>query len=83
MAARNRLPAAISFQENRLFDILVSLLTVPLAGEGFFGSLLFAGFQVEGVTLNLLNDVLLLDLALETAQRAFQRLTILHEYFSQ
>jgi len=83
MAAELVFRRPFSFQENRLFDILVSLFAVPLAGEGFFGSLLFAGFQVEGVTLDLLDDVLLLDLALETAQRAFERLAILHEYFSQ
>ena len=54
-----------------LLDILSALFAVALAGEGFLGSALLAGLQVEGVTLNLLDDVFLLHLALEAPESAF------------
>jgi hypothetical protein len=58
------------------------LLANSLAGQGFFHSPLLAWFQIEGMALDLLNDVLLLDLALEPAKSVFQRLAFLKSYFS-
>ena len=44
------------------------LFACPFASEGSLYTLLFAGLQVKGVTLNLLDDVFLLYLAFEAAQ---------------
>jgi hypothetical protein len=44
------------------------LLANSLAGQGFFYSPLLAGFQIERMSLDLLDDVFLLDLALEPAK---------------
>ena len=60
-----------------LLDVFVAFLSVTLPGQRFFGALLFAGLQIKGVTLNLFDDVLLLDLALESPQGAFQGFTLL------
>ena len=66
-----------------LFDVLVTLFAVALASQRFLYATLFAGLQVIGVTLYLFDNVLLLDLPLEPAQRAFKRLAILDDYFGQ
>jgi len=66
-----------------LFRIASTFLAIPLTGQRLFGTLLLARLQIEGVTLNLLNDVFLLHLALETAQCAFERLSILYMNFCQ
>ncbi len=47
------------------------------------GAFLLAWFQVEGVALDLLDDVFLLDRALEAAKRALHGFTILDVYFGQ
>jgi hypothetical protein len=47
--------------------LFASLLTIPLARQSCFDATLFAGFQVVGVTLDFLDDVLLLYLPLESA----------------
>jgi hypothetical protein len=62
---------------------LAGLLSVALPGQGLFYAFLLAGFQVEGVFLYVFDDVLLLYLTLETPQRAFQGLALLHDNFSQ
>ena len=66
-----------------LFDIGTTLLAVALPSESFFGPALFTWFQVERVSLDFLDDVFLLDLSLETTQRAFERLAVLQHNFSQ
>ena len=66
-----------------LFYVLASLFAIAFTRKGFLCTALFARFEVEGVTLDLLNNVLLLDFPLKAAQRAFQGFPILHEYFSQ
>ena len=66
-----------------LFEVSGSLLAVSLAGERGFHALLLARLQVVGVTLDLLDDVLLLHFALETAQCGFQGLTVLDGHLSQ
>ena len=62
---------------------LADLLAVALAGKRFLDALLLAGLQIEGVTLHFLDDVFGLDLALEAAQRVFQRLAFLHTNLCQ
>jgi hypothetical protein len=54
-----------------------------LPGRSLFGSLFFAGLQIKGMLLNLFDDVFLLNFALKTFQRRFQRLTFLYDYFGQ
>ena len=54
-------------RSNLRLDITRTLFAVALTSKGFFSTALFARFEVEGVTLDLLNNVLLLDLALKTA----------------
>jgi hypothetical protein len=66
-----------------LFGIGTTFLPIPLSCERFLGPALFTRFQVERVSLDFLDDVFLLDLALETTQRAFERLAVLQQYFSQ
>lgn len=66
-----------------LFDIAWALLAIALACEGFFGAALFSRFQVERVTLDFFNDVFLLDLTLETTERAFERFAVLDVDFCQ
>ena len=50
---------------------LTVLFAVTLASKSLLHPLLFAGLQVIGVLLDLLDDVFLLDFALEAAQCAF------------
>jgi hypothetical protein len=62
---------------------LADLLAVALSGKGFFDTLLFAGLQIEGVTLHFLNDVFGLYLAFEAAQCIFERFAFLHSNLCQ
>ena len=55
---------------------LTCLFTVALAGQCFFGALLFARLQIKRVALDFLDDVLLLNLPLEAAQRIFQGFSV-------
>ena len=64
-----------------LFRIAATLLSVTLASEGFFHPLFFAGFQVEGVAFDFLDDVLLLYFPLEAAQGIFKGFAVLHDNF--
>ena len=59
------------------------LLAITFTCERFFHTLALAWLQVEGVTLDFLDDVLLLNLSLETAQSIFERLAFLHSNFCQ
>src|SRR5579872_7045990 len=59
------------------------LLTGPLPSQRGFYTLLFAGLQVEGVTLDLLDDVFLLHLALEAAKSILEGFTLLKPNFGQ
>ena len=63
--------------------LFTCLLAAALASQRFFYALLFARLEVKGVTLNLLNNVLLLDLTLEAAQGVLERLALLNPYFRQ
>jgi hypothetical protein len=66
-----------------LFHRPAGLFPAPLPRERLLQPLLFARLEVEGVLLNLLNDVFLLDFALEATQGTFQALIVLYEYFCQ
>jgi hypothetical protein len=66
-----------------LFGVPGALFTVALARESFLSALFLTGLQVERMPLDFLDDVLLLDLALETAQCAFQGFSVLDVDFCQ
>jgi hypothetical protein len=63
--------------------LLANLLTSALASERRLYPFLFAGFQVKGVALDLLDNVFLLYLALEAAQRVLEGFTLLQPNFRQ
>ena len=69
--------------DEKLLDVRAALLAVALTSQSFLGPALFAGLQVEGVTLNFLNDIFLLNFAFEATKRAFERFAILQYYFCQ
>ena len=66
-----------------LIVLVASLLPGPFASQGFFHSPLFSRFQVVRVFLDFLDDVFLLDLALEATQRVFEGFSLLKSHFSQ
>ena len=66
-----------------LFDFPARLFPVPLTGQGTLDPLFLSRLQVEGVSLDLLDDVLLLDLSFEAPKSVFERFAILQFYFSQ
>jgi hypothetical protein len=63
--------------------LFASFLAAALARQRFLHSFLFARLEVKGVTLHFLDDVLLLDLSLETPQGVLQRFTFLNANFRQ
>ena len=66
-----------------LILLLTDLLAITLACKRFFHALLLTGLQIKRVTLDFLDDVLLLDLALEPAQRVFERFAFLNANLCQ
>lgn len=56
--------------------IASALFAVAFAGEGRFHPLLLAWFEIERMTLGVLDDVLLQDFPLETAESALQGFTV-------
>ncbi len=54
-----------------------------LASQCFLDSLFLTGLQVEGVTLDLLDDVFLLHLTLEATKRVFEGFSLLDSDFCQ
>jgi hypothetical protein len=67
----------------RLVLFFTRFLASTLARESSLDTLFLAGLQVKGVALDLLDNVFLLHLALEAAQRILQRFTLLKSYFCQ
>ena len=65
-----------------LLSLAALLLPAALAGQGLLCASPVAGLHVEGMLLDVLDDVLLLDLALETPERALDRFALLHLHFS-
>jgi len=69
---------------HRLLILLFTrFFATAFACERFLDTLFFAGLQVKGVALNLLNDVFLLHLALETSQRVLEGFPLLKSDFCQ
>ena len=60
-----------------------ALLAISFARQCFLHALLLARLQIKGVALNLLDYVLLLHLALETAQCILKGLALLQSDFCQ
>jgi len=58
-------------------------LTSSLASESSLDTLFLAGLQVEGVALDLLDNVFLLHLTFEAAQSVLEGLTLLKPNFCQ
>src|SRR3954468_6764958 len=71
-----------SLLRSNLLDFAPELLTVALPGQRLFGPALIAGLQIEGMLLDVLDDVFLLHLPLEPAEGAFNRLALLDFHFS-
>jgi len=67
----------------KLISLFTSLLAIPLARQSRLYAFLLAGLQVVGVTLDFLDDVLLLNLPLKPAQRIFERFAFLNTNLRQ
>jgi len=64
-------------------QIFANLFSRALSRQSLLYSALFAGLQVEGVTLYFLNNVLAYYLFLETTKSILQRLALLQSNFCQ
>src|SRR5712692_6814935 len=73
---------AITGPPRSLIRFAPLLLAQSLPRKRFLGPALLAGFHVEAVLLDFLDDVFLLHFALETAQGIFQRFALLDDDFS-
>ncbi len=62
---------------------LTRLLTIPLAGQRLFDTLLLARLQVKRMTFDLFDNVFGLNLALEAAERVFEGLSLLNSNLCQ
>lgn len=67
----------------RLILFAARFLTITFPRQCFLHPAFFARFQVIGMPLDFLNDVLLLDFTLETAQSIFKRFALLQSNFGQ
>ena len=65
-----------------LVQIPALLLAAPLPGERLFSATLVTRLQIERMLLDILDDIFLLNLALETAEGAFDRFAVLYFHFS-
>src|SRR5258705_2621263 len=63
--------------------LLASFFATTFPCQRFLDTFFFAGLQVIGVALNLLDNIFLLHLALETSQCVFERFTLLKSDFRQ
>src|SRR5262245_12895856 len=70
-----------SAPRGNLVGLAPLLLAGTFAGQGLLGAPFVAGLQIKGVFLDVLDDVFLLDLSLETAERAFDGLAFLDADF--
>jgi hypothetical protein len=67
----------------RLVLLLTDLLAIALACERFFYALLLTWFQIKGVTLDFLDNVFGLHLALKAAQSIFKGFAFLYSNLCQ
>ena len=65
-----------------LIQFSFRFLTAAFAGQRLLDPSLFPRFQVEGVFLDFLDDVLLLYLAFEPAESVFERFAFLNPHLS-
>src|SRR5262249_33454536 len=65
-----------------LLQLAPELLAIALARERLFGAPFVARFQIEGVLLDILDDVFLLNLPFEPAEGALNRFALLNLDFS-
>lgn len=63
--------------------LLADFLTIALTGKGFFYAPLFARLQIEGMTLDFLDNVFGLHLALKAAKGILKRFTFLNSNLCQ
>jgi hypothetical protein len=80
---QNLQPVFVPYYSLRLVLFVPGLLTCPFAGQCCFDPFFFSGLEIIGMSLYLLDDVLLLNLPLEAAQGVFERFSLLKSYFSQ
>ena len=66
-----------------LLGVPATLLPVPLTGKSGLDPLFLPWLQIEGMPLDLFNDVFLLHLPLEAPEGVFQRFPLLESDFSQ
>jgi hypothetical protein len=66
-----------------LFRLATLLLARTLSRERLLGAAPIARLQIEGVLLDILDDIFLLNLPLEPAERALDRLAFLNLDFRQ
>jgi hypothetical protein len=66
-----------------LFDFPATFLPVPFARQRLLDPQFLTWLQIEGMTLDLFNDVFLLHLPLEAPEGVFQGFTVLESHFSQ
>jgi len=62
---------------SKLLCLFTDLFTIAFARHSFLHAALFAGLKIEGVPLDFLNHVLLLDFSFEAAQGVFKRFCLL------
>ena len=67
----------------KLLLLFPSFFPAAFARQGFLHAPLLSRLQVEGVSLDLLDNVFLLHLALETSQCVLEGFTLLKPYFCQ
>ena len=66
-----------------LFRFPAALLPVPFTGESGFHTLFLTWLQIEGMALDLFNDVFLLYLPLKATKGIFKSFALLQSYFCQ
>jgi len=72
-----------ALQDYCLLRFPAALLPVPFTGEGGFNPLLLTWLQIEGMALDLFNDVFLLYLPLKATKGIFKSFALLQSYFCQ
>ena len=81
---RERKRAAVQSRPSVCLLLLFSsFLPAALTRQSFFHALFFAGFEIKGVPLDLLDDVFLLHLPLEAAKCIFKGFSLLQSDFCQ
>jgi hypothetical protein len=80
--AEGRCLAAAALDRNSI-RFFPAFLSSTLSRQGFLHALLLARLQIEGVTLDLLDNVFLLHFAFEATKGILQRLAFLQSNFCQ